>query len=225
MTDQGRLLIVEDHAPLAGWMRTELAHAGWAVSWAKTSAEAVRLVERGTFGVILIDIGLPDEDGITLCRRLRQSTTASILMVTARQEVADRVQALDGGADDYLPKPFAVEELLARIRAVLRRAQHQEGPVVEWEQLRLWPDERRVEWQGGPLTVSRREFDLLAVLLRHPSRVYRREELVEAVWGFDFDGESNVVDVTVGRLRDRLATSEIDVVAVRGVGYRLERRL
>lgn len=218
------VLIIEDHEELARWMRTELSHVGWRAELAKDAGEARQRVRTRIFDVILIDIGLPDEDGIHLCRALRGVTAASILMVTARQGVEDRVQALDGGADDYLPKPFAIEELLARIRAVLRRVRQEPGPVLEMGDIRLWPEERRVEWQGREVAMGRREFDLLHALMRRPRQVHHRERLIESAWGYDFDGGSNVVDVTIGRLRERLRGARVEVVSVRGVGYRLQLR-
>ena len=218
------ILVVEDHAELAEWMRSELAHAGWSTTWARTAAEAHRLVVAGRFDAVLLDIGLPDQDGIALCRALRALTTASILMVTARQDVGGRVRALDGGADDYLTKPFAIEELLARIRAVVRRSRHEPGPVLEVGNVRLWPEERRVEVAGRAVPISRREFDILQVLMEHPGRVLGREQLLEAAWGYDFEGESNVVAVTLGRLRERLQGASLEITALRGVGYRLQVR-
>lgn len=214
------VLIVEDHRPLAEWMGTELKHAGWAPTIARTVLEAEHMVRRLTFDVVLLDIGLPDGDGIDLCRRLRKMTEASLIMVTAKDALQDRVRSLDMGADDYLTKPFAVEELLARMRAVVRRVQGEPGPLLEAGDLRLWLEERRAEWQGQDLPLSRREFDLLAVLMQHPGRVWTRQDLLEQAWGYDFYGESNVVDVTIRRLRDRLgASSKTSIAAVRGIGY------
>ena len=218
------ILVVEDHAELARWMGTELAHVGWRPTLAHTSADARRHIASQHFDVVLIDIGLPDEDGIALCRSLRKLTSASLIMVTARQDVADRVEALDEGADDYIPKPFAVADLLARIRAVVRRSRHEPGPVLELADVRLWPEERRVEVSGEALTLSRREFELLRVLLASPQRVHSRDSLLEAAWGYDFEGESNVVDVTVGRLRERLRSASVEILPVRGVGYRIQIR-
>ncbi len=216
------VLLVEDHRELAQWLATELRHAGWAPEIASTAADARHRVRQRSYDVLLVDIGLPDGDGIALCRDLRAMTDAPLLMVTARQDVEDRVRALDSGADDYLAKPFAVDELLARMRAIRRRHHHDDGPILECGPLRVWVEERRAEVAGAPLALSRREFDLLAVLMRHPGRVYTREALLEAAWGYDFYGESNVVDVTVRRLRGRIAEAAgIELEAVRGVGYRL----
>ncbi|MDA8201086.1 MAG: response regulator transcription factor [Thermaerobacter sp.] len=216
------VLLVEDHRALAQWLTGELQHAGWTVVRAGTAAEAQQLVRRRTYDVLLVDIGLPDADGVDLCQELRTITPAPILMITARHDIPERVRALDHGADDYLPKPFAIEELVARMRAILRRTRGEPGPVLECGPARIFVEERRVEVEGQTLTLTRREFDLLVVLARHPGRVFARDALLESAWGYDFYGESNVVDVTIRRLRSRLEPfPALDVQAVRGVGYRL----
>ncbi len=216
------VLVVEDHRALAQWLTGELQHAGWTVVRAGTAAEAQQLVRRRTYDVLLVDIGLPDADGVDLCQELRTITPAPILMITARHDIPERVRALDHGADDYLPKPFAIEELVARMRAILRRTRGEPGPVLECGPARIFVEERRVEVEGQTLTLTRREFDLLVVLARHPGRVFARDALLESAWGYDFYGESNVVDVTIRRLRSRLEPfPALDVQAVRGVGYRL----
>lgn len=216
------VLLVEDHRALAQWLTGELQHAGWTVARAATAAEARELVRRRTYDVLLVDIGLPDADGVDLCQELRTTTPAPILMITARHDIPERVRALDHGADDYLPKPFAMEELVARMRAILRRTRGEPGPVLECGPARIFVEERRVEVEGRTLMLTRREFDLLVVLARHPGRVFPRDALLESAWGYDFYGESNVVDVTIRRLRARLEPfPALDVQAVRGVGYRL----
>lgn len=217
-----QVLIVEDHREIARWLQAELAHYHWRAEIAETVELAVAMARRQSYPVILLDIMLPDGDGIALCRRLRSFTNAAILMVTAKIDVRDRVRALDDGADDYIVKPFAVEELLARIRAVLRRSSGDRGPVVEFQDLRLWPEERTAEQDGQPLNLSRREFSLLAVLMQNPNRVLSRDQLLEQAWGYDFYGESNVVEVTMRRLRDHLQRDgKVTISTVRGVGYML----
>lgn len=216
------VLLVEDHRALAQWLTGELQHAGWSVARATTGAEARQLVRQRAYDVLLVDIGLPDVDGVDLCQELRAITPAPILMITARHDIPERVRALDRGADDYLPKPFAIEELVARMRAILRRTRGEPGPILECGPVRIFVEERRVEVEGTTLALSRREFDLLVVLARHPGRVFPRDALLESAWGYDFYGESNVVDVTIRRLRSRLeAFPTLDVQSVRGVGYRL----
>lgn len=215
-------LVVEDHREGARWVSTELTHAGWRVHVARTFQEGLMMARHGTYDVVLLDIMLPDGDGLELCKSLRMFTNAAIIMVTARQEVSDRVTALNDGADDYLMKPFSIEELIARMRAVLRRTQQNpgSGPVLEFGDLRLWPEERRVEQNGVPLKLGRREFDLLEVLMKNANRVLTREQLLEQAWGYDFYGESNVVDVTIRRLRERFdPNGRLQIGTVRGIGY------
>jgi DNA-binding response OmpR family regulator len=220
------VLIVEDHRVMAEWLRDELRRAGWTPTVAGTAADAERAVRQSTFDVVLLDIGLPDGSGMDVCRRILQITKSSVIMLTARDSIPDRVQSLDIGADDYLTKPFAVEELLARMRAVIRRTQGDGGPLLERGRVRLWLEERRAECEGQDIPLSRREFDLLAVLMRHPGRVWSRQDLLENAWGYDFYGESNVVDVTIGRLRERLGiASGLTITAMRGIGYVLRQDL
>ncbi|CAB1129016.1 Transcriptional regulatory protein TcrA [Candidatus Hydrogenisulfobacillus filiaventi] len=220
-----RVLIVEDRPEVAQWLRTELFHAGWVPDTAPDGATARAKAQGGVYDIILLDIMLPDEDGFRVAAALRQVTAAPIIMVTARQALEDRVRALDGGADDYLAKPFAVEELLARMRAVLRRVRGRPAPVLEVGDLRIRPEERQAEQGGRPLPLGRREFDLLRVLAEHENRVLSREQLLEQAWGYEFYGESNVVDVTVRRLREHLdPQGGVVIAAVRGVGYVLRRK-
>ncbi|MDA8205810.1 MAG: response regulator transcription factor [Thermaerobacter sp.] len=213
-------MIVEDHREIARWLKGELAHYQWRAEIAETVEMALALARRRSYPVILLDIMLPDGDGIALCQRLRNFTNAAILMVTAKDDVRDRIRALDDGADDYIIKPFSVEELMARIRAVLRRSSGDRGPVVEFQDLRLWPEERAAEQNGQPLNLSRREFALLSVLMQNANRVLSRDQLLEQAWGYDFYGESNVVEVTVRRLRDHLQRDgKVTISTLRGVGY------
>ncbi len=220
MGKQIRTLIVEDHREIARWLKAELAHFGWHCEIANTVELAKPMVRYRSYQVILLDIMLPDGDGIELCRQLRDFTNAAIIMVTAKDDLRHRVQALDDGADDYITKPFAIEELLARIRAVLRRTSGERGPMLEFQDLRLWPEERTVEQNGVPLSLSRREFQLLQVLMGNPNRALSRDQLLEKAWGYDFYGESNVVDVTVRRLREHLSShGNVSINSIRGVGY------
>lgn len=222
MEEQMRVLIVEDHREIARWLQAEFVHFGWQCEVANTVELAKTMARHRSYQVILLDIMLPDGDGIELCRQLRDFTNAAIIMVTAKDDLSDRIQALDGGADDYVTKPFAIEELLARIRAVLRRTSGDRGPVLEFQDLRLWPEERTVEQNGKQLSLSRREFELLQVFMENPNRALSRDQLLEKAWGYDFYGESNVVDVTVRRLRDHIANEgNVAISTIRGVGYML----
>lgn len=181
------------------------------------------MARHGNYDAILLDIMLPDQDGITVCQMLRQFTRVSIIMVTARSDIQDRVRALNDGADDYLVKPFAIDELIARILAVHRRRfPDTEDDVLEWEDLRMFLNQRLVWCRGQQLRISRREFDLLKVFMEHPGQILSRDTLLERAWGYDFFGESNVVDVTVRRLREHL-TGPVNIATVRGLGYVMQR--
>lgn len=214
-----RVLVVEDHLDVWQWLGSELRHRGWDPQWSRTADDARQQVRYGTYQVILLDIMLPDGDGVALCQEFRTVTSSPIIMVTARHDVQDRVQALDGGADDYVTKPYAIEELMARVRAVRRRMESESGPILELGPFRLAVEERMVQIHGQVLPLSRREFDLLRVFFENPRKVLTRDQLLEKAWGYDFYGESNVVDVTVRRLRDHLPSSEWNIISVRGVGY------
>lgn len=214
-----RILVIEDHQELWQWMAAEFRHRGWDAHHATSAERGIMMARHGSYDSILLDIMLPDQSGFTVCRTLRQFTRVSILMVTAKSDVRDRVQALNDGADDYLVKPFAIEELTARIQAVHRRRfPLTEDEVLEWGDLRMFVQQRVVHRDNQELRLSRREFDLLKVFLEHPGQVMSRDILLERAWGYDFYGESNVVDVTVRRLREHL-TGSAYVGTVRGLGY------
>ncbi|MHB8189505.1 MAG: response regulator transcription factor [Ferrimicrobium sp.] len=215
-----QILIVEDHPEVQRWLGEELSSLGWRCDLAGTASLARSLARHSTYDAVLLDVMLPDGDGTALCLELRGFTNAAIIMVTARDDTIDRINALDGGADDYVTKPFVIEELVARIRAILRRTTGDRGPALEFCDLRLWPQERTVEQQGHVLELSRREFDLLRTFMENANQVLDREQCLELAWGYDFYGESNVVDVTVKRLRDRLdPDGEVAIATLRGIGY------
>lgn len=219
-----RLLLVEDDATLAKVLVRGLTEEGHAVDHAPTMARADEDLSVNDYDLVVLDLGLPDGDGLELCRRIRsEDRPVPILVLTARDGLSDKVAGLDAGADDYLTKPFAYPELAARVRALLRRPSHAVSPVLSAGDLRLDPAAHTV-WRGAimvPLTP--REFSLLEYLLRHPERVCRREELLEHVWDANYDGLSNVVDVHIANLRRKLALPETPdpIETVRGVGYRL----
>lgn len=220
-----RILMVEDHQDVAHWLCSELRHYRWTCDVAKSVKQAISMARHGCYGLILLDIMLPDGDGITLCHDLRTFTNVPILMVTAKDGLDGRVRALNDGADDYITKPFAVEELIARMRAILRRHNGDRGPTLEFGSLRVWPEERRAEQLGTPLALSRREFELLLVFMENANNVLSRDRILEKAWGYDFYGESNVVDVAVRRLRDHLNdNATIEIIAIRGVGYSLRMK-
>jgi DNA-binding response OmpR family regulator len=215
------VLVVEDDAGIARLLEIELDEAGYALHVVGTGAEALEAMDRDHPDLVVLDLRLPDIDGRTVCRRARRAGhSMPILMLTALDRVGDRVLGLDAGADDYLAKPFAVEELLARLRALSRRS----GSSDDWLEVggvRLNPATREVLVDGAPVELSAREFDLLAFLMHAPGRVFTREQIYEGVWGYSFMGQTKVIDVFISTLRRRLgSTPERSIIrTVRGVGY------
>jgi len=220
-----RILIVEDESAIAELISVNLRHNGFQPVWAMDAESAQRELDEILPDVILLDWMLPGESGLTLARRWRNSTRTKavpILMLTARGDEADRVAGLDAGADDYIVKPFSPRELLARIRAVLRRrVPESSGGVVKIGALQLDADTYRVSWQEKPLKVGPTEFKLLQYLMRHPERVHSRGMLLDKVWGDHVYIEERTVDVHVKRLRESLGDAGSLIETVRGAGYRL----
>jgi len=219
-----KLLVVEDEPAMAQMLRRGLEEDGHAVDLAEDGAEALWLAGEGTYDAIVLDLMLPDTDGLQVCRRLRDSADwTPILVLTARSAVDQRVAGLDAGADDFLAKPFSFLELSARLRALSRRARLPRPTVLSVGSLRLDPAARRA-WRGeDELTLSPTEFALLELFLRHPGQALSRAEILDAVWDFAFDSRSNLVDQYVGYLRRKIDRpfGRSDLETVRGVGYRL----
>jgi len=219
-----RVLIVEDEAKLAGIVRRGLQTHGLAADVAATGEDAVWMAGSTEYGAIVLDVMLPGIDGFETCRQLRaDGVVTPVLMLTARGAVEDRVAGLDSGADDYLAKPFAFEELLARLRALARRTGGDRRPFVAVGDLRLDPAARLV-WRGEtPIELTAKEFALLEVLMTRAGEALSRFQLLEHAWDDAYENRSNVIDVYVGYLRDKVdrpfGTSSIETV--RGVGYRL----
>jgi two-component system response regulator MprA len=218
---RAHLLVIDDDEQLLTALRRALAYEGYDVAVAPSGEEGLRLARDAPPDLVVLDVRLPGIDGLEVCRRLRAGDDVPVLMLTARDEVADRVAGLDAGADDYLVKPFAVDELLARVRALLRRRTPATGGELRLADLTLDPSTRAVRRGGRDLTLTPKEFDLLTLFLQHPRQVLTRELLFERVWGYDFEGQSNVLDVYVGHLRTKLeADGEPRLLhTVRGVGY------
>jgi two-component system, OmpR family, response regulator len=215
-----RVLVVEDEAKLASLLRQGLRRRGIGVDVASTGAEAVVRATATDYDVILLDVMLPGDDGLDVCRRLRaREVWSPTLILTALDGVEDRVRGLDSGADDYLAKPFSFEELMARIRAVVRRGAPPRPTLLTAGDLRLDPAARRVWRAGSELSLTAREFAMLEMFMRHPGEVLSRFELLEHVWDDSYENRSNVIDVYVGYLRDKLGQRAIETV--RGAGYRL----
>jgi two-component system OmpR family response regulator len=219
------VLAVEDERRMAELIQRGLVHEGLAVDVVDRGEDAVWKAQAHDYDVVLLDVMLPGIDGFETCRRLREvGVWAPVLMLTARDSVEDRVAGLDGGADDYLVKPFAFPELLARLRALARRGAAERPAVLEVGDLRLDPASRRVSCAGRPLSLTPKEFALLETFMRRPGQVLSRLQLLEHAWDFAYDNRSNVVDVYVLRLRAKIDSprARTRLETVRGAGYRLE---
>ena len=217
-----RILIIEDEEKFARFVEMELNYEGYRVSKAFDGRTGLEMIESGEFDLILLDIMLPKLNGMEVLRRLRRSTSVPVIMLTARDSVVDKVSGLDSGADDYITKPFAIEELLARIRTALRKTcSLPEHRIYKAGDLHLDPGRRQVTVKGIPVELTKREFDLLHCLLENKNLVLSREKLLEKVWGFDFEGETNAVDVYVRFLRSKIdEVFDLKLIStVRGVGY------
>src|SRR5688572_29891989 len=222
-TTRARLLVIDDDEQLLAALRRALAYEGYDVEVAPTGEAGLRAALKQPPDLVVLDVLLPGLDGLEVCRRLRGGDDVPVLMLTARDEVADRVAGLDAGADDYLVKPFAVDELLARVRALLRRRAPGTTDELRFADLTLNQATRTVQRGSRLLNLTPKEFDLLVLFLQHPRQVLTRELLFQRVWGYDFDGQSNVLDVYVSQLRSKLeAGGEPRLLhTVRGVGYAL----
>ena len=219
-----RLLVVEDDVKLAELLKRGLETDGYAVDHAPDVAEATWLAREQPYDAIVLDVLLPDGSGLDLCGGLRaEHVWTPVIMLTARQTVPDRIAGLDAGADDYLAKPFSLDELLARLRAVIRRGPVERPTAIVVGQLVLNPVAHDVRLGEVPIDLTPTEFRLLALLMRHPDETLSRSEIVQHVWDFAFESDSNVVDVYIRYLREkidrRFETHYIETV--RGVGYRL----
>jgi DNA-binding response OmpR family regulator len=220
-----RVLLAEDESKVASFISQGLSEAGYVTEVVGTAEEALeRILEAEPPDLLLLDVGLPGKDGFEVLREIRARNQAlPIIMLTARADVASRVKGLDLGADDYLPKPFDFDELLARVRAQLRHARQPASAELQAGDLTLDLKSRRVSRGGRGIDLTSREFSLLEFLLRHEGQVLSRAQMLNAVWGYDFDPQSNVVDVYVGYLRSKLdlPDDESAIETVRGGGYRL----
>lgn len=219
-----RLLVVEDSPKMASLLRRGLTEEGYAVDVVSNGIDGVWLATEESFDAIVLDVVLPDIDGFEVCRRLRRANRwAPLLMLTARDDVSDRVRGLDAGADDYLTKPFAFAELFARVRSLVRRGPDERSPVLQISDLALDPAEHSVRRGTEPVYLTPKEFSLLQYFMQHPGVALTRSRLLEHVWDFAFDGDPNIIDVYIGYLRDKIdrpfGSSLLETV--RGIGYRL----
>ena len=229
-----QVLVVDDEPQIRAVLRAYLEADGFGVTEAATGGDALRLVRSEAPSLVLLDVRLPDVDGIEVLRTLRQDSQVPVILVTARSEEVDKLVGLGVGADDYVTKPFSPREIVARAKAVLRRVprdatsggaspSHRACAVLAFEGLSIDEDRREVHRRGVPVELSALEFDLLAAMARSPGRVFSRGQLLEQVWGYDFFGDERVVDVHVRNMRRALGDDAADprvIGTVRGVGYR-----
>jgi DNA-binding response OmpR family regulator len=221
-----RALLVEDNRRLSNSLKASLADDGYAVDVAYDGVEGQELAEMTPYDIIILDIMLPRRDGLEVCRELRnQRINTPILMLTARDAIEDRVKGLDSGADDYLVKPFAIDELHARLRALLRRDSSDKTGLLTAADLVLDPAAHKVARHGVPIELTAKEFALLEYLMRNPNRLITRQMVENHVWSYDYEGASNVVDVYIRRLRRKI-DEHFDlklIETVRGAGYRMQK--
>jgi two-component system, OmpR family, response regulator MprA len=218
-----RVLVVDDDPRILSMMRRVLEVDGYVVAVAPDGAEAMDILRSDDTDLVILDVMLPGSDGFEVCRMIRRESGVPILMLTARDESIDKVTGLDVGADDYVVKPFNPDELLARVRALLRRLQPRQVEVLRFQDVEVVPSAREASRDGERLELTAREFELLELFLRHPRQVLTRERILQKVWGFDYLGDSNLVDVRIKYLRDKLeAGGRTRVIqTVRGAGYAL----
>lgn len=219
-----RILVVEDESTIAQFVLQGLREAGFAVDLASDGREGLNFAQSAEYDMLILDVMLPGMNGLALVKELRkQGQTVPVLLLTARDAVEDRVAGLDAGADDYLTKPFAFPELLARVRALLRRPPLQNESVLKLADLEIDTLKHEVRRSGHLIDLSQREYMLLNYLMRHPSQVLTRTQIAEHIWNFDFVSDSNVVDVYIGYLRRKIdkGFSPALIHTVRGVGYRV----
>lgn len=217
-----KILVVEDDPAVREALERALGFEGYVVESARDGGVALSMVRSGEYGLVLLDVMMPHVDGIEACKRIRASgDTTPILMLTAKTAVGDRVEGLDAGADDYVTKPFALDELLARIRALLRRSTGDVSHVIRYDDLVIDPAARTVLRGEESIVLTKTEFDLLVLLARTPGIVLDRDTIYEEIWGIDFLTSSNSLDVYVGYLRRKLEAGDAPrlIHTVRGVGY------
>ncbi len=216
-----RILLVEDEQKIARFIELELRHEGYTVDKAEDGRTGLAQAESGNYDLVLLDIMLPELNGLEVLRRLRKSSQVPVIVLTARDAVMDKVTGLDMGADDYITKPFSIEELLARIRSALRKQQSAAAAPLTVGPLSVDPARHTVTVNGEPVELTGREFSLLQTLVENQSIVLTRDTLMEKVWGYDYVGETNVVDVYIRYLRAKIDEKhQVKLIhTVRGVGY------
>jgi DNA-binding response OmpR family regulator len=218
-----RILVVDDEPFIVEMLTMGLNYEGFEVSVARTGFEALDQARSVRPDLVVLDIMLPGIDGIEVCKRLRQQGNMGILLLTAKGELEDRIEGLDSGADDYLVKPFSFKELMARVRAILRRNGINLQQVLRSGDVMMDKQSRKVTRGGHVVELTPREFEMLELFLTHPRQVFPREVILNRVWGYDYMGDTNVIDVHIRHLREKLGDEERNLIrSVRGVGYGLE---
>ncbi|HEY9898083.1 MAG TPA: response regulator transcription factor [Pantanalinema sp.] len=223
---KARILIIEDEPDIAEFIAAELRFEGFEVRVEADGARGLVAVRQESPDLVILDRMLPGMDGLEICKRLRRASDVPILMLTARGDVADRVEGLNSGANDYLPKPFDLDELLARVNAQLRARRPAPRQYFEVGELSLELESREVRRAGEEIALTPKEFDLLAYLMQHARQVKPREQILQAVWGYDFEGEDNVLEVYIRYLRNKIEREGLPklIHTVRGVGYVIKDR-
>lgn len=221
-----KILIIEDEEKIARFIELELSHEGYETEKSFNGRDGLEMIEKNHFDLILLDIMLPEINGLEVLRRIRRSSEIPVIILTARDAVMDKVSGLDMGANDYITKPFAIEELLARIRSALKRKSGNSltSPLLSSGLLSLDPSSHQVKYSGETIELTNKEFLLLQTLLENKSIVLSRDTLLEKVWGYDYMGETNVVDVYIYYLRNKIDDKYNDKIieTIRGVGYMIK---
>ena len=224
-----KILIIEDEEKIARFVELELSHEGYETDKATNGREGLEKIESGGYDLVILDIMLPELNGIEVLRRARRTTDVPVILLTARDSVTDKVSGLDMGANDYITKPFAIEELLARIRAILRSSEkaaekapeqaekEEEGSILSCSGVEMNTDSHEVTYNGQPVELTNREFILLRMLMENKNVAMTREKLLCDAWGYDYYGETNIIDVYVRYIRHK--TSDDVIKTIRGVGY------
>lgn len=218
-----KILVIEDEVKIARFLELELNHEGYAVEIVHDGRNGYENAVSGNYDLIILDLMIPGLNGMEVCRRVRKESDVPIIMLTAKDDVIDKVMGLDSGADDYMTKPFAIEELLARIRVVLKRKEKKDdlNSALAAGALKLYKDEYKVTYNGVEIALSKKEFELLRYLMENKGIVLTREKILDHVWGYDYFGDTNVTDVYIRYLRNKI-DQKFDVQfihTVRGVGY------
>lgn len=224
--EKKKILIVEDEHKIARFLELELKYEGYEVDIASNGRDGLEKGKKEDIDLIVLDLMLPELSGIEVCRRIRQVSEIPIIMLTAKDDVSDKVTGLDIGADDYITKPFAVEELLARIRVLLKRkfvSKHTEElkTILQIGDLKLYKDNYKVEYNGENIELTKKEFDLLEFMMLNKNIVLTREKILDKVWGYDYFGDTNIIDVYIRYIRSKIDQKyKINLIeTVRGVGY------